>query len=68
MHELQEVPVMLLRSVAVDAYLIMYGNNAREMVCCLVHVHLKDVLRHLQAEKHVQEPTPAMLHIEGGQV
>ena len=35
---------MLLRSVAIDTYIIMYGDNARETVCYLVHVHLKDVL------------------------
>ena len=59
---------MLLRSAAIDAYIIMYGNNARETVCYLVHAHLKDILGHFQAKRHVQEPIPAMMHIEGGQV
>ena len=44
---------MFLRSVAIDAYIIMDGNNARETVSYLVHVHLKDVLGHLQAKRHV---------------
>ena len=28
LHQVQEVPVMLLRGMAEDAYIIMYGNNA----------------------------------------
>ena len=43
LHELQELLVMFLRSVAIDAYIIMNGINVGEMVCYLVHVHLKDV-------------------------
>ena len=38
------------------------------MVCCLVHLHLEDVLRHLQAEWHMQEPISAMMGIESGQI
>ena len=62
---LQEVPVMFLRSVAIDAYIIMNGGNAGEMVCYLVHVHLKDILGHLQAKRHAQEPVPAMMCVKG---
>ena len=68
LHELQELPKMLLRSAAVDAYIIMNDNNAAEMVHYLVHVHLKDILGHLQAERHAQEPVPVMMHVESGQV
>ena len=52
---------MLLRSAAIDAYIIM-------MVHYLVHAHLKDVLGHLQAESHAQEPVPATMCVESGQV
>ena len=38
------------------------------MVHYLVHAHLKDVLRHHQAERHVQEPVPAMMYIKSGQM
>ena len=38
---------MLLRGTTIDAYIVMYGDNAREMVCYLVHSHLKDILGHL---------------------
>ena len=44
LHELQEVLVMLLRSMAINVYIIMNGNNDREMV----HEHLKDILGHHQ--------------------
>ena len=33
LHELQEVLVMFLRSVAIYTYIIIYGNNIWEMVC-----------------------------------
>ena len=59
---------MLFRSVAVDTYIVIYGDNARETVCYLVLVHLKDVLGHLQAERYVQKPVPAMMLVESGQV
>ena len=38
------------------------------MVCCLVHQHLEDVLGHLQAEWHMQEPTSAMMCVKSGQI
>ena len=59
---------MLLRGMTIDAYIIMYGNNAGETVCCLVHLHLKHVLGHLQTEWHMQEPVSAMMCIESGQI
>ena len=31
----------------VDTYIIMNGDNAREVVCHLVHAHLKGILGHL---------------------
>ena len=68
LHELQEVSVMLLRGMAIEAYIIMYGNYAREMVCYLVHVHLGDVMGHLHAKRHMQELIPATMGIESGQV
>ena len=46
----------------------VYGNNARETVCYLVHAHLEDVLQHLLAKGHAQEPVPAMVGVECGQV
>ena len=46
----------------------MYGNNAGEMVRYLVHAHLKDVLGPLQTKGHAQEPVPAILGTECGQV
>ena len=68
LHMLQEVPVMFLRGVAIDANVIMYGNNAGEMVSYLVCAHLKDVLGHLQAERHAQELVPATMSVKSGQV
>ena len=59
---------MFFGSAAVDAYIIMDGNNAREKVCYLVHAHLKDILGHLQAKRHAQEPIPDTMCVEGGQV
>ena len=57
---------MLLRGMTVDAYIIINGDNTGEMVHCLVHAYLKDVLRHLQADGHVQEPVPATVSVECG--
>ena len=68
LHKLQKVPVMFLRDAAINAYVIMHGNYAGEMVCYLVHAHLKDVQGHLQAERHVQEPVPAAVSVKHGQV
>ena len=31
-------------------------------------MHLEDVLGHLQAERHAQEPIPARICVKGGQV
>ena len=59
---------MFLRDVAVDANIIMYGNNTNETVCYLVHSHLKDILGHLQAKRHVQELVPVTMSVKGGQV
>ena len=38
------------------------------MVCCLVQLHLKGILGHLQTKWHMQELVPAMMHVENGQV
>ena len=59
LHKLQQVLVMLLGGMAVDIYIAINGNHARETVCYLVHAHMKDVLGHLQAKQNVQEPVPA---------
>ena len=59
---------MLFRGMAIDVYIIMYCNYARETVCCLIHTHLTDVLGHHQTEWHMQEPVPAVMGIEHGQV
>ena len=66
LHKLQEVPVMFLRGAAVNVYIIVNGNNAREAVSYLVHAHLKDILRHFQAKRHAQEPVPAMVCFKSG--
>ena len=68
LHKLQEVLVMFLRGAAIDANFVMYGNNARETVCYLAHVHLENILGHFQVKRHVQELAPAMMSIESGQV
>ena len=59
---------MLVRGMAVYAYIIMDGNYAWEMVYCLVHSHLKDILGHLQSELHMQEPVSAIMLIESGKI
>ena len=59
---------MLLRGTATYAYIVMYGDNTGRTVHYLVHVHLRDVLGHLQTEGHAQEPVPAMVGVECGQV
>ena len=66
LHQLKEVSVMVLRGTAVDAYIIMNGNYAWEMVCCLVHSHLKGILGNFQSEWHMQEPVTTTMHVEGG--
>ena len=59
---------MLLGGTAVNTYIIVYHGYAREMVCCLVHLHLKDILGHLQTKWHMQELVPTMMGIKCGQV
>ena len=59
---------MVLGGTAIDAYIIVYCNNAGETVCCLVHLHLKDILGHPKTEGHMQKPVSAMMCIESGQI
>ena len=59
---------MLLGGMTIYVYIVMYGDYAGEAVCFLVHTHLKDTLRHLQTEWHMQEMMPPMMGIEYGQV
>ena len=59
---------MLFWGIAIDTYIIVYHNYAREMVCCLVHLHLKDVLGHLQDKWYMLESVSAMMGIKGGQI
>ena len=54
--------------MAIDAYIIMNDDNVRKMVHNLIKVHVKDVLRHLYTDRHVQEPVPVMVGFKGGQV
>ena len=68
LHQAQEVPVMLLGATAEDTYIIMNGNNAKYVVCCLVYSYLKDILGHFQTEWHTQKTVPAMMCIKSGQV
>ena len=62
LHKLEQVSVMLLKGMAMYAYIVMYSNNTGETVCCLVHVHLKDILGHVQIEWHVQEMVGTECH------
>ena len=66
--ELDEVLVMFLRGMAIDSNFILDGYDAWEIISDLVHEHLEDVLAHLQAERHVQEPIPSFVGVESGQV
>ena len=59
---------MVLGVKAVDTYIVMYHNNSRETVCCLVHSHLKDTLGHFQTERPMEEPVSATMGIECGQI
>ena len=55
---------MLLWGMAIDAYIIISSCITimlGEMVCCLVHMHLKDILGHPQAKWHIQEPVSATM-------
>ena len=68
LHQLQEVSVMLLGGMAIYTYIIFNDDYAWETVCFLFHLHLKDVLGHLQSKWHMQEPIPTMMHLEHGEV
>ena len=68
LHQLEEVLVIVLRGIIICAYIIMYHDYARETVCGLVHLHQKDILRHLQTEWYMQEPVSAMMGIECAQI
>ena len=57
---------MLFRGISVD--IIFNGDDASKMVCNLVHVHLEDVLGHLQAERHAQDCVPVMVGDKCGEV
>ena len=59
---------MVLRGTALGTYIIMYHDNAREMVCRLIHSHLKDLLGHFQTERHMQELVSATMGVEHGQI
>ena len=59
---------MLLGVLAIDVYLIMDCDDARQMVCDLVHVHLEDGLAHLQDNGHAHELVPTFVGIEGCKV
>ena len=59
---------MLLWGMAVNAYLILCHHYAKETVCCLVHLILKDIPGHLQAKWHIQEPISATTGIKSGQI
>ena len=59
---------MLFWGMAIDAYIVKYCNNAGEMVCCLVHTHLKDIQGHLQTKWNMQEPVSAMMGIKHCQI
>ena len=64
LHQMEEVLVMVLTGMAVHACIIMYCDYAGEIVCCLVHSYLKDVLEHFQTKRHMQEPVSATTGIE----
>ena len=50
-----KVPAMFLWGPAIDAFVIVDGDDAWEMANYLDPVHLEDILTHLQAEGHVKE-------------
>ena len=51
LHEFEQVVVMFCSVFAIHTDVIMYGNNAREPIGDLVHLHLKDILLHLLNQK-----------------
>ena len=59
---------MLLSGVAIDANVIVYGNDDRLIVSDLVNVHVENVLGHLQAERHMQELVPSLVGVNCGEV
>ena len=65
LHELYQVSVMLLRHSPIETYIIMDCDAARELVCHLLHVHLKDILQHHKTEWLAQEPVFSTMGIEG---
>ena len=40
---MEKVPVMFHWGPAIDAYVVLNGNDAGETVSYLVHVHLEDI-------------------------
>ena len=61
--------MFFMGDMTIDTYIIIYGNNARKTVCCLVHLHLKDMSWDiLQTKWHMYEPISAMMHIESGHI
>ena len=47
LHELGEVVIILLGCFPKDTDVIIYGSNAGQPVCNLIHPHLEHVLAHL---------------------
>ena len=68
LHQLHEVPFMLLGGAAVYTYIVMNDKYASETVFCQVHSHLKDILRHSQSKWHMREPLPTTIHVKQGEV
>ena len=59
---------MLLWGTSINADIIVDGNDTWRLVNDLVHVHFEDILAHLQAEKHAQEPIPPFVGVKHYQV
>ena len=55
-----------LGEMAIDIDVIVNGNDTWETVSHLVRVHLEDILAHLQAERHPQEPVLSHVGVESG--
>ena len=64
LYELDKVPVILFLDTAIDADVFMDGNDTLEMVSDLAHLHLEDILAHLQAKGHAQEPVPPLVGVK----
>ena len=54
LHPLHKVPVLLFLGPAKDTDVIVDCENPRKTVSDLVHLHLEDIMTHLQAKGHVQ--------------